>query len=78
MQASLGVGWGRGKGPKPTDDRVACGVGLGVDPRESATIVQIIGSELANSCHVPSLGCVSCWLGPPCKVKSDRFAVSLG
>ena len=57
MQASLGVGRGRGKGPKPTDDRVACGVGLGVDPRESATIVQIVGSELANSCHVLSSGC---------------------
>ena len=22
--------------------------------------------------------CVACWLGPPCKVKSDRFAVSRG
>ena len=22
--------------------------------------------------------CVPCWLGPPCKVKSDRFAVSRG
>ena len=51
-----------GKGPKPTDDRVACGVGLGVDPRESATIVQIVGSELANSCHVFSSGC-TCRVG---------------
>ena len=22
--------------------------------------------------------CAPCWLGPPCKVKSDRFAVSRG
>jgi len=22
--------------------------------------------------------CVPCWLGPPCKVKTDRFAVSRG
>ena len=22
--------------------------------------------------------CVPCWLGPPCKVKSNRFAVSRG
>ena len=22
--------------------------------------------------------CVPCWFGPPCKVKSDRFAVSRG
>ena len=22
--------------------------------------------------------CMLCWLGPPCKVKSDRFAVSRG
>ena len=22
--------------------------------------------------------CVLCWLGPPCKVKSNRFAVSCG
>ena len=22
--------------------------------------------------------CIPCWLGPPCKVKSDRFAVSRG
>ena len=29
-------------------------------------------------CIVRRGKCVPCWLGPPCKVKSDRFAVSRG
>ena len=30
------------------------------------------------ACIVRRGFCVPCWLGPPCKVKSDRFAVSRG
>ena len=53
--------------------------GLSLSSADYTLVGQSCSSRRGGEWLVRVVGlCVPCWLGPPCKVKSDRFAVSRG
>ena len=61
----------------PSDSLGVCRVGL--ITRVLVDVVQILGDDGNSQSRVAQCGVhVSCVLGPPCKVKSDRFAMTCG